>query len=79
MRAKAAHTAPDPADILKDRLAFFRRGSSGAAREVLSPDEWDHYRARVADAAPPDVLAWLHHDEPPASSPEEGPDPEAAS
>lgn len=79
MRAKAAHTAPDPADILKDRLAFFRRGSSGAAREVLSPDEWDHYRARVADAAPPDVLAWLHHDEPPASAPEGGPDPEAAS
>jgi len=39
MRVNAVLTAPDPADILKDRSQFFRRGSSGAGREVLTPDE----------------------------------------
>jgi aryl sulfotransferase len=61
MRAGAATTAPDPADILKDRSRFFRRGSSGAGREALTSAELDHYNARVAQMAPPDVVAWLHH------------------
>jgi len=61
MRARAGRTAPDPADILKDPLMFFRRGSSGAGREALSDDELSHYRDRVGSMAPPDVLAWLHH------------------
>jgi hypothetical protein len=66
MRADAERSAPDPADILKDRSLFFRRGSSGAGREVLSPDELAHYRARVEHLAPGDVLAWLHGDDHPA-------------
>jgi aryl sulfotransferase len=61
MRAGAAMTAPDPADILKDRSQFFRRGSSGAGLEVLTSDERAHYDARVARMAPPDVVTWLHH------------------
>jgi len=61
MRVNAVLTAPDPADILKDRSQFFRRGSSGAGREVLTPDELAHYEARVGHMAPPDVVAWLHH------------------
>jgi len=62
MRAAAERRAPDPADILKDRALFFRRGSSGAGREVLSVDEWAHYEARVASLAPTPVVSWLHHD-----------------
>jgi hypothetical protein len=64
MRAWAATVAPDPADILKDRSQFFRRGSSGAGRELLSPDEFAHYRRRVDLMVPPDLSTWLHHDGP---------------
>lgn len=60
MRARANQTAPDPVGVLKDKTAFFRRGSSGAAREVLSPNELGRYYSRVADMAPPELLAWLH-------------------
>lgn len=67
IRARAGRTAPDPADILKDHRSFFRRGSSGAGREALSTDELAHYRARVEDLAPADVVGWLHHD--PVSAP----------
>jgi CTP-dependent riboflavin kinase len=62
MRAAAVRVAPDPADILKDRSLFFRRGTSGAGREVLSPAELAHYRARVEEMAPADVVAWLHRE-----------------
>jgi aryl sulfotransferase len=63
MRTRAEHTAPDPADILKDRTRFFRRGTSGAGREVLSPAERDRYRDRVRTMAAPEVLRWLHHED----------------
>jgi aryl sulfotransferase len=46
--------------ILKSSAAFFRRGSSGSGREVLSEAETCHYHARAASMAPPDLLAWLH-------------------
>jgi aryl sulfotransferase len=62
MRARARDLAPDATGILKSPTAFFRRGSSGAAREVLSEGEWSHYRDRVATRAAPDLLQWLHHD-----------------
>jgi aryl sulfotransferase len=65
MRARAATLVPDPAGIFKDRAAFFRRGSSGSGRELLDDAELAHYRARTAQLAPPDLLAWLHR-EPPA-------------
>jgi hypothetical protein len=61
MRARAQDLAPDPAGILKDRDAFFRRGSSGAGRELLTDAEFAHYLDRAAGLAPPDMLAWLHH------------------
>jgi hypothetical protein len=59
MRAKASLLAPDPSGVLTDRSAFFRQGSSGAGRELLSPEELAHYRARIGQLAPPDLLAWL--------------------
>jgi aryl sulfotransferase len=60
MRARAAELAPDAAGVLKDRAAFFRRGSSGAGREQLSRDELEHYNARTRARCAPDLWAWLH-------------------
>lgn len=60
MRARAADLAPDPAGVLKDRGAFFRRGRSGGARELLTPDEIAHYERRAATMAPADLLTWLN-------------------
>lgn len=62
MQSRADAVAPDPAGILKDRARFFRRGSSGAGREILTEAELDHYHERAASLAPPDLLTWLHRD-----------------
>ena len=62
MQARANELAPDPAAILYDRARFFRRGSSGAGRELLTAAELAHYKARTAELAPADLLAWLHRD-----------------
>jgi aryl sulfotransferase len=59
MRARADRLVPT-AGIFKDNAAFFRRGTSGAGREVLTADELAAYHARVAQLAPPDLLIWLH-------------------
>ena len=60
MRAHAARQAPDPAGVLKDPAAFFRRGRSGEASEILTADEIARYHERAAGLAPPEVLDWLH-------------------
>jgi aryl sulfotransferase len=60
MRARAQRAAPNPDSVLKDPAAFFRRGTSGAGREVLTTDEMARYHARTAQLAPPDLMAWLH-------------------
>lgn len=60
MRAGAARVVPAPGGVLSDEPRFFRRGSSGEGREVLSHDEAAHYRDRVEGMAPPGLLDWLH-------------------
>ena len=60
-RGRADQLVPT-AGIFKDNAAFFRRGISGAGREILSIQELAGYRARVAQLAPPDLIAWLHRD-----------------
>jgi aryl sulfotransferase len=60
MRRNAEGLAPDPAGILKDRNAFFRRGRSGAGRELLTDAEFAHYEDRARSMAPEDLLTWLH-------------------
>lgn len=60
MSARSAELVPTPDGLLKDPAAFFRRGSSGAGREVLSSAEYDAYLAHAARLAPPDLLEWLH-------------------
>jgi hypothetical protein len=59
MRSRFAQADPDPADILKSRARFFRRGTSGAGREILSAAEIARYHARIERLAPPDVVRWL--------------------
>ncbi|HEV3068622.1 MAG TPA: sulfotransferase domain-containing protein [Streptosporangiaceae bacterium] len=59
-----ADTLVPTAGIFKSNAAFFRRGSSGAGREVLSDAELAAYHARVAGMAPPDMLRWLHSPRP---------------
>jgi hypothetical protein len=61
MRERAAALAPDPAGILKDPAAFFRRGVSGSGRELLSGEQLEHYHRRVAGLASAEALAWIHH------------------
>jgi hypothetical protein len=60
MRSKADVLTPNHSGILKDNAAFFRRGSSGSAREILTDEEIAHYRERIATMAPALMLEWLH-------------------
>jgi aryl sulfotransferase len=60
MRAAADRLAP--VDALTDKAAFFRGGTSGSGREVLTSEEIARYYARAAQFAPPDLLAWLHRE-----------------
>jgi aryl sulfotransferase len=59
MRDRADTLVPT-AGIFKSNAAFFRRGTSGAGREVLSDEEFAAYHTRAAQLAPPDLLTWLH-------------------
>ena len=69
MKAHAAGRAPDPAGVLKDPVAFFRRGRSGAGREALTSAEIEHYYKRAAELAPTEVLSWLHQEQPYGAGP----------
>jgi hypothetical protein len=59
MSRDADQLSPAP-ELFKSKSAFFRRGSSGAGREILSDAELAGYHARVAGMAPADLLGWLH-------------------
>jgi hypothetical protein len=59
MSGNADATVPT-AGLLKSNAAFFRRGTSGAGREILSDRELAAYHDRAAHLAPADMLAWLH-------------------
>jgi hypothetical protein len=59
MRA-AAEKITGSGQILKSAVAFFRRGTSGAAGELLTDDELTRYYARAWELAPADMLRWLH-------------------
>jgi aryl sulfotransferase len=61
MRANAERNSPDPANILHDPSRFFRRGTSGAGHEELTPDALARYDQRIHQLASPEVVSWLHH------------------
>lgn len=61
MRNRADELAPGvDAKLWRSNTAFFRAGTSGQWRDLLDPAALDHYRRRVAELAPPDLVAWLH-------------------
>jgi len=60
MSSRADELAPNHAGILKDSAAFFRRGSSGSGRALLTDDEQAHYLERVEQMAPKELVEWLH-------------------
>jgi hypothetical protein len=63
MRRRATALVPNPAGVLRDERAFFRRGRSGAGRDALEPADVDRYLRRAATLAPADLLTWLHRDD----------------
>jgi aryl sulfotransferase len=62
MRSIAQDTVPDPSGIMKDKRAFFRSGTSGTGRQLLSDDQYAEYLDRVTRLAPVDLVSWLHRD-----------------
>jgi hypothetical protein len=60
MKDRADILIPVPPGMSADAASFFRRGTSGAGREILSDEEMAGYYARAAQLAPPDLLEWLH-------------------
>ena len=60
MRDRADSLILVPPGTSSDTALFFRRGTSGAAREILSDEEMAAYHARAAQLAPADMLDWLH-------------------
>jgi hypothetical protein len=61
MRSNALQRVTSGDGVLKSYDAFFKRGSSGAGREILTDDEVAMYYTRAAELAPADLLAWLHN------------------
>ncbi|WP_239162559.1 sulfotransferase domain-containing protein [Paractinoplanes rishiriensis] len=60
MRGAADRLVPGARGMFRDIASFFRRGTSGAGRELLTAAELAHYHARAAELAPTDLLEWLH-------------------
>jgi aryl sulfotransferase len=60
MRDSAESIVPRPPGVVEEPASFFRRGTSGAGREILSDEEMAGYYTRAAQLAPPDMLEWLH-------------------
>lgn len=62
MQAAAEKLEPRHRDVSKGESAFFRCGSSGEGRSLLTSTEAAQYYSRAAQVVPPDLLAWLHRD-----------------
>jgi aryl sulfotransferase len=62
MKGRASQLVPEASHdgFYDDRGQFFRTGSTGQWRQILSDDELPRYAARVAECAPADLAAWIH-------------------
>jgi aryl sulfotransferase len=61
MKQRAAQLVPDErAGIMKSVDDFFRAGTSGQWRSVLSDEDLRRYQERIAELASPELLAYLH-------------------
>ena len=63
MRAHAGRLTQGPPGVLKDDKAFFRRGTSGSGRELLTGAELGRYLARAACLGSEELITWLHHEQ----------------
>jgi hypothetical protein len=63
MKGRASEIAAEASHegFYNDRDQFFRKGSTGQWRQVISDEELPRYAARVAELAPDDLAAWIHH------------------
>jgi aryl sulfotransferase len=63
MKGRAGQLVPEASHggFYDDRDQFFRTGSTGQWRQIISDDELPRYAARVAQCAPADLAAWIHH------------------
>ena len=63
MKGRASELAAEASHdgFYNDRDQFFRKGSTGQWRQVISDEELPRYAARVAELAPDDLAAWIHH------------------
>ena len=62
MKGRASQLAPEASHdgFYDDRDQFFRKGSTGQWRQILSDEELPRYAARVGEYAPADLAAWIH-------------------
>jgi aryl sulfotransferase len=61
MRARAKELTPEVTQGFVNADTFFRRGSSGEWREFIqTDDDQEHYEARVAELADPELAHWVH-------------------
>jgi hypothetical protein len=60
MSSRAATLVPDVSGVLIDQGRFFRSGTSGQWRELLSEDELCRYDERIAALVEPDLATWMH-------------------
>jgi aryl sulfotransferase len=62
MKGRASQLAPEASHdgFYDDRDQFFRKGSTGQWRQILSDEELPQYAARVGEYAPADLAAWIH-------------------
>lgn len=63
MRTRSDVLVPDAHGVLADHQQFFRRGSSGAGREMLPPEVYRRYRERMAGLLPHALDEWLHRED----------------
>lgn len=60
MRARADELAPNTKQIFSDPARFFRSGSGGDWRELMTPDHETIYWQRIAELTSPELSDWLH-------------------
>ena len=59
MATDAERNVPDHLGVLQDPRAFFRSGRSGEGRATFAAATVARYEQRLAELAPPDLVAWL--------------------
>lgn len=62
MRERADELAPAvDSNLWRSNRAFFRSGTSGQWRGMLSDEDLSRFDERLAELASPDLIAWLYH------------------